>query len=71
MTFETFDQSDEENWPDQQRDNDTDKYDEKKTMTIEEHPQRTILGTCNLLDTDYISDNWEQQTQHSQWPSNL
>ena len=41
-----------------------------KTMTIEEHPQRTILGTCDLWDTDYISDNWEQQSQHSQWPLN-
>ena len=26
MTFETFDQSDEETWPDQQKDNDKDKY---------------------------------------------
>ena len=26
MTFETFDQSDEETWPDQKRDNDKDKY---------------------------------------------
>ena len=29
MTFETFDQSDEETWTDQQKDNDTDKYNEK------------------------------------------
>ena len=26
MTFETFDQSDEEAWPDQKKDNDKDKY---------------------------------------------
>ena len=39
-----------------------------KTMTIEEHPQRTIPETCDLRDTGYISDNWEQQSQHSQWP---
>ena len=41
-----------------------------KTMTIEEHPQRTFLETCDLWDTDYIYDNWEQQSQHSQWPLN-
>ena len=29
MTFETFDQSDEETWPDQQKDNDKDKYKDK------------------------------------------
>ena len=35
------------------------------TMTLREHPQRAILETCDLrldtCDTDYISDNWEQQ----------
>ena len=41
-----------------------------KTMTIEEQPQSTIIETCDLWDTDYISDNWEQQSQHSQWPLN-
>ena len=34
-------------------------------MTLREHPQRAILETCDLRldtwDTDYISDNWEQQ----------
>ena len=39
-------------------------------MINEEHPQRTILETCDLWDTDYISDNWEQQSEHSQWPLN-
>ena len=29
MTFETFDQSDEETWPEQQKDNDKDKYKDK------------------------------------------
>ena len=29
MTFETFYQSDEETWPDQQKDDDIDKYKEK------------------------------------------
>ena len=30
-------------------------------MTFREHPQRPILETCDLWDTDYIDDNWEQQ----------
>ena len=34
-------------------------------MTFREHPQRAILEICDLRldtwDTDYISDNWEQQ----------
>ena len=29
MTFETFDQNDDEIWPDQQKDNDKNKYNEK------------------------------------------
>ena len=29
VTFETFDQGDEETWPDQQKDNDKDKYKDK------------------------------------------
>ena len=41
------------------------------TMTFREHTQRAILETCDLQDTDYISDNWEQQSQHSQWPLNI
>ena len=37
-----------------------------KTMTIEEHPQRTVPETFDLWDSDYISVNWEQQSQQSQ-----
>ena len=40
------------------------------TMTIKEHPQRTILETSELWDNDFISDNWEQKSQHCQWPLN-
>ena len=40
-------------------------------MTIEEHPQRTILETCELWDTDFISDNWTftvtQNIQSDPW----
>ena len=39
-------------------------------MTFREHPQRPILETCDLWDTDYIYDNWEQQSQHSWCPLN-
>ena len=112
MTFDTFDQSDEETWPDQQKDNDKGKHKDKdnakdkyikwapsksdprdlwplrhlirvmrrhdltktkkmtktntKTMTntntntFREHLQRANLVTCDMWDTDYISDNWEQ-----------
>ena len=67
MTFNTFDQSDEEIWPDQQKENDKDKYNEKDkdNDNWRKHPQRTILETCDLWDTAYISGNWEQQSQHS------
>ena len=37
------------------------------TETFREHSQRAILETCDLrldtCDSDYISDNWEQQNQ--------
>ena len=36
-----------------------------KTMTIEKHTQRTILEACDLGDIDYISDDSEQQSEHS------
>ena len=32
------------------------------TMTFRKHPQRPILETCDLWDTDNISDNREQQS---------
>ena len=118
MTFETFDQRDEETWPDQWptkrpwqgHEKHNDKYiyrtpsktaprdlwplrflirvmrrynltnkkrmtktitmKKTKTMRIEEHPQRAIVETCDLWETDYIFGNWEQQSQHSQWPLN-
>ena len=39
-------------------------------MTIEKHTQRTILEACDLGDIDYISDDSEQQSEHSKWPLN-
>ena len=30
-----------------------------KTNTFKEHLQGAILGSCDIWDTDYISDNWE------------
>ena len=52
MTFETFDQSDEETWPDKKnydkyRDKDNDK-DNDEDKYIEEHIQRAISETCGL-----------------------
>ena len=68
MTFETFDQSDEETWPDQQKDNDKDKYKDKdsdkdndKDNTFREHLHRENLDTWDRWDTDYIPDNWEPE----------
>ena len=62
MTFEIFDQSDEDTWPDQKKDNDKDKDkykdDDKK---FKEHLQGAILVTCDIWDTDYKSDNWEPE----------
>ena len=37
-----------------------------KTNTFRKHLQRAPLETYDLWDTDYISDNWEQQSQHSE-----
>ena len=68
MTFETSDPSDEQPWPDQQKDNDKDKYNDKykdNDKEFRQHHQRAVLETCSLRldtwDTDFISDNWEQQ----------
>ena len=56
MTFEVFDQSDEETWLDQQEDNDKDEYKDKDKN---KYIQRAILVTCDIWDTGYISNNWE------------
>ena len=34
-------------------------------MTMTLRKQGEILKTCDLWGTDYISDNWKQQSQHS------
>ena len=56
MTFETFDQSDEETWPNQKKDNDRDKYNDKHIDSDKEK-----LLTCDIWDTDYNYDNWETE----------
>ena len=53
LTFETFDQSDEETWPDQKKTMTKAKAKTKtktvtKTNTYREHLQRAILETCDL-----------------------
>ena len=64
ITVQTFDQSDEETWLDQNRF--TYLYTYSPTylptyiftiLTI----AKTILETCNIWDTDYNSDNWEPE----------
>ena len=54
VTFGTFDQSDEETWPDQKRSTYLHTY-----ISIREHPKGAIIGTCDIWDTDYNTDNWE------------
>ena len=70
MTFDTSDPSDEQPWPVQQKDNDKDKYNDKykdkdNDKEFRQHHQRAVLETCSLRldtwDTNFISDNWEQQ----------
>ena len=52
MTFETFVQSDEKTRHDQQKITKTNTKTKTKTMTktktFREHPQRTVLETCDL-----------------------
>ena len=67
MTFETFDQSDEETWFDQQKNkqDDKDKYNDKdkekdkdKDKYISEHLQRAILETCDVFSTIENLNSW-------------
>ena len=66
MTFGTFDQSDEEIWHDQQKDNHKDKDNEKDIdndnwrTSSKNNPRDLWALSLNVWDTDYISDNWEQ-----------
>ena len=46
MAFETFDQSDEETWLDQKKDNDKHTYKDKDS-------DKDKLLTCDIWDTDY------------------
>ena len=56
---ETFDQSDEKTWPDQQKDKDNDDNDdhEDKEDNGTEHPEIVILEICDLWETDHSSDH--------------
>ena len=64
MTFQTFDQSDEETWPDQKKETKTNTKTKTmtKTNTFREHLQRAILETCDLR--DIWSEWWGDMT----WP---
>ena len=74
VTFETFDQSGEETWLDKKsmtnKKTKTKIRTITKTNTLREHLQGHFensfkVKTKRLWDTHYISDNWEQQSQHS------
>ena len=70
VTLETFDQSDEGTWPDQQKDNDKDNHKDKDNekdidndnwrTSSKNNPRDLWALSLNVWDTDYISDNWEQ-----------
>ena len=73
VTFETFDQSGEETWLDKKsmtnKKTKTKIRTITKTNTLREHLQGHFensfkVKTKRLWDTHYISDNWEQQSQH-------
>ena len=54
VTFGTFDQTDEETWPDQNRSTYLHTY-----ISIREHSKGAIIRTCDIWDTDYNTDNRE------------
>jgi len=68
VTFQTFDQSDEETWPDQKKrrtKTNTKTKTMTKTNTIREPCQRAILETCDLW--DIWSEWWEDLTWPKKW----
>ena len=58
MTVETFDQRDEATWRWQWQ---IQRQRQWQRQINWEHLQRAILVTCDIWDTDYISDNWEPE----------
>ena len=42
----------------------------QRQWQLQKHPQRTISEPCDIWDPGYISDNWEQKSEHSQWSLN-
>ena len=61
MTFETFDQGDEETWPGQLKDNEKGKDNDSWRTPSKSNPR----DMWPLRHTDYIPNNWVQQSQHS------
>ena len=62
LTFETFDQSDEKTWPDQQKDNDEDKYKRQRQWQI--HLENTFKEQSLRLLTFETFDQGDEKT----WP---
>ena len=76
MTFDPFDQSDEEIWPDQQKDNDKNKDNEKDKDSEKDKdndnwrtPSKNIIESCDFWDTDNISNNWNNNLNIHSDPS--
>ena len=36
-------------------------------LHLGEHPKGVIIGTCDILDTDYSADNWEPGFANNTW----
>ena len=62
LTFETFDQSDEKTWPDQQKDNGEDKYKRQRQWQI--HLENTFKEQSLILLTFETFDQGDEKT----WP---
>ena len=62
LTFETFDQGDEKTWPDQQKDNDEDKYKRQRQWQI--HLENTFKEQSLRLLTFETFDQGDEKT----WP---
>ena len=58
LTFETFDQSDEKTWADQQKDNDEDKDNDKH-----------IKGAPSIFRTFDLWDIWSEWWENMTWPT--
>ena len=69
MTFETYNQSNEETWPDQQKDNYSDNDKDRDKYKYTDH-DRDMTWRMNLREIVNISDSWEPECMAILWPDN-